>query len=142
MFCYGCEKWVHKKCTGRKKVADDPLYRCDRCKGTARPIDGRPFTEYVVGDDKLEVVPNFCYLGDMLSAGGGTESATIARVKTGWKKFRELLPILTSSHLSHLARGHIYSTCVRSAMLHAAETWPLTTTDLQRLQRSDRAMIR
>ena len=27
-------------------------------------------------------------------------------------------------------------------MLHAAETWPLNTTDLHRLQRNDRAMIR
>ena len=27
--------------------------------------------EVQVGPDKLEVVPSFCYLGDMLSAGGG-----------------------------------------------------------------------
>ena len=27
-------------------------------------------------------------------------------------------------------------------MLHASETWPLTKTNLQRLQRNDRAMIR
>ena len=27
-------------------------------------------------------------------------------------------------------------------MLHACETWPLTKTNLQRLQRNDRAMIR
>ena len=84
------------------------------------------------GDDKLGVVPNFYYLGDMLSAGVGNESSTIARIKSGWKKFRKL-PILTSSHLSHLARGNIYSTCVCSAMLYAAETWSLKTTDLQRL---------
>ena len=34
------------------------------------------------------------------------------------------------------------SSCVRSAMLHASETWPLTNPNLQRLQRNDRAMIR
>ena len=38
--------------------------------------------------------------------------------------------------------GHVYSSCVRNAMLHASETWPLTKTSLQRLQRNDRAMIR
>ena len=32
--------------------------------------------------------------------------------------------------------------CVRSAMLHASETWPLTKPNLQRLQHNDRAMIR
>ena len=34
------------------------------------------------------------------------------------------------------------SSCVRNAMLHASETWPLTSPDLQRLRRNDRAMIR
>ena len=81
-------------------------------------------------------------LGDMLSAGGGCEMAVTTRVKTAWKKFRELLPVLTSCHLSYKTRGHVYSSCVRSAMLHASETWPLTKTNLQRLQRNDRAMIR
>ena len=63
-------------------------------------------------------------------------------VKTAWKKFRELLPVLTSRHLSYKRRGHVYSSCVRSAMLHASETCPLTKMNLQRLQRNDRAMIR
>ena len=64
------------------------------------------------------------------------------RVKTAWKKFRELLPVLTSRHLSYKTRGHVYSSWVQSAMLHASETWPLNKTNLQRLQRNDRAMIR
>ena len=79
---------------------------------------------------------------DMLSAGGGCEIAVTTRVKTAWKKFRELLPVLTSRHLSYKTHGHVYSSCVRSAMLHASETWPLTKRNLQRLQRNDRAMIR
>ena len=36
----------------------------------------------------------------------------------------------------------VYSSCVRSAMLHASETWPVTKPNLQRLQRNDRATIR
>ena len=106
--------------------------------GNARPIDGRPQNEVQVGPDKLEVVACFCYLGDMLSAGGGCKIAVTTRVKTAWKKFRELLPVLTSRHLSNMTRGHVYSSCV----LHASETWPLTKTNLQPLQRNDRAMIR
>ena len=96
----------------------------------------------LLGPNKLEVVASFCYLGDMLSAGGGCEMAVTTRVETAWKKFRELLPVLTSRHLSYKTRGHVYSSCVRSAMLHASETWPLTKTNLQCLQRNDRAMIR
>ena len=111
-------------------------------QGNARPIDGRPQSKVQVRPDKLEVVASFFYLGDMLSAGGGCEMAVTTRVKTAWKKFRELLPVLTSRHLSYKTRGHVYSSCVRRAMLHASETWPLTKTNLQRLQRKDRAMIR
>ena len=107
--------------------------------GNDHLIDGRPQNEVQVGPDKLEVVASFCYLGDMLSAGGGCETAVTTCVKTAWKKFRELLPVLTSCHLSYKTCGHVYSSCARRAMLHASETWPLTK---RNLQHNDRAMIR
>ena len=86
------------------------------------PLDGRPQKEVQVGPDKLEVVASFCYLGDMLSAAGGCELSTTTRVKTAWKKFKDLLPVLSSRHLSFKTRGHVYSSCVRNTMLHASET--------------------
>ena len=131
---------MHKKCSGLNCLKKDPDYR--RCQGTACPLDGRPKKEVQVGPDKLEVVASFCYLGDMLSAAGGCELSTTTCVKTAWKKFKDLLPILSSRHLSFKTRSHVYSSCVRSAMLHASETWPLTKPNFQRLQRNDRAMIR
>ena len=133
---------MHKKCSGLQRQTPNFNYRCARCMGNTRPIDGRPQNEVQVGPGKLEVVASFCFLGDMLSAGGGCEIAVTTRVKTAWKKFRELLPVITSRHLSYKTRGHVYSSCVRSAMPHASETWPLTKTNLQRLQRNDRAMSR
>ena len=60
-------------------------------------------------------------------------------MKTEWKKFRELLPVLTFCHLSYQTHGHVYSSCMQSAMLHASETWPMTKTNLQR---NDRAILR
>ena len=140
--CNGCKLWVHKKCSRLQRLTPNPDYRCVPCMGNARPIDGRPQSEVQVGPDKLEVVASFCYLVDMLSAGGGCEITVTTCVKTGWKKLRELLPVLTSRHLSIKNSGHVYSFCVRSAMLHTSETWPLTKKNLQRLQRSYRAMIR
>ena len=78
----------------------------------------------------------------MLSAAGGCELSTTTRVKTAWKKLKELKPVLSSRHLCFKTRGRVYSTCVRSAMLHAGETWPVTKPCLQRLQGNDKAMIR
>lgn len=143
ILCGGCSLWVHKKCSGVKGLLrPDPEFRCARCLGTARPIDGRPMKEVDVGEDKIEVVPEFCYLGDMLSAGGGCELAAITRCKVSWGKFRQLLPLLTNRQLPLLTRGRVYSTCVRSSMLHASETWAVTAETLNRLRRNDRAMIR
>ena len=78
----------------------------------------------------------------MLSAAIGCELSTITCVKTAWKKFKELLPVLSSRHLSFKTCGRVYSSCVWNAMLHANETWPLTKPNLQCLQQNDRAMIR
>ena len=142
IFRNGCKHWVHKKCSELKCLKKDPDYRCTRCQGTARLLDGRPQKKVQVGPDKLEVVASFCYLEDMLSAAGGCELSTTTCVKTARKKFKDLLPVLSSHHLSFKTRGRVYSSCLQSAMLHASETWPLTKPNLECLQRNDRAMIR
>ena len=141
--CSLCTLWVHKKCSGISgKLKPDPNYQCKRCLGQARPLDGRPCSEVMVDNDSLEVVDSFCYLGDMLSAGGGCELSSTVRVKSAWKKFRELLPVLTSRSIPLITRGRVYSSCVRSVMLYGSECWALTQSSLARLQRNDRAMIR
>ena len=143
IYCGSCSHWVHKKCSGiAGPLTPDPNYMCPRCLGTARPIDGRPLKEVTVGDQKLEAVAEFCYLGDMLSGGGGCKLAATVRCKTAWGKFRELLPLLTNRHLPLTTRGRVFSTCVRSVMLHGSETWATTSNTLNRLRRNDRAMIR
>ena len=144
--CTACNKWVHKRCSGRTVLFVDSAnpYVCPRCKGDkeVRPIDGRPFVKVQVGDEELDVVDLFCYLGDMISAGGGCEAAVIARCRTAWAKFRQLLPILTARSLPPKTKGRIFSSCVRGAMLHASETWPMESASLHRLCRNDRAMVR
>ena len=66
----------------------------------------------------------------------------IKQIKKGWGKFRQLLPLLTNRNLPLLTRGLVYSTCVRSVMLHVAETWAMTVATLNRLWCNDCAMIR
>ena len=137
ILCSQCSFWIHKKCTGViGRLSDNPQYICLRCQGIARPIDGRPINQVFVDEIKMDVVPSFCYLGDMLSPGGDCDLAVTTRCSVAWGKFRKLLPILTSKH------GKLFSSCVRSAMLHGSETWAPTVSVLQRLQCNDRSMIR
>ena len=124
-------------------LKSNPDYRCSRCKGTARPIDGRPHNEWLLMQDKkLDVVDSFCYLGDTIGAGGGCVLSVITRIRSAWGKFRELLPILTSRALSYITRGQIYSMYIRTVLLYASECWAPNVNDLLKLQRNDRAMIR
>ena len=139
----GCSSWVHKRyicITGPLKP--DPSFRCKWCTGQARPIDGRPMTQVTVGREKFEVVPSFCYLWDCLSSDGSCEIASFTRCRVAWDKFNEPLPILISCSLPFTYRRIFYNSCVRSAMLHASETWAQTSSDCYRLQRNGRAMIR
>ena len=59
----------------------------------------------------------FCYPGDMISAGGGCESAAITAASTAWGKYRDLLPILSSKSVASKTKGKVYDTYVRSPML-------------------------
>ena len=106
-----------------------------------RPIDGRPTTQVDIDGSPLEVIPTFPYLGDTLNA-GGCDSAIAGRCCAAWGKFRKLLPLLTSRHISPKSRGQVYSSCVRSAMLHGSETWGPNASELQRLCLNDRSMVR
>ena len=140
--CDGCKRWVHKKCSGiQGRLLCESEFTCARCLGTARAIDGRQSLEVEVGNEKLEVVPEFCYLGDILSAGGSCKLAAITRCKCAWGKFRQLLPLLANRQVPLLTRGKVYSSCVSSVMLHAAETWAMKADTLNRLRCNDRAMI-
>ena len=76
IFSNSCKHWVHKKCSGLKRLTKDPDNRCTWCQGTARPLEGRPQRKVQVGPNKLEVVASFCYLA------GGCELPT-----TTWVQF-------------------------------------------------------
>ena len=86
--------------------------------------------------------PHLPLLWCTLNTEGGCDSAIAGRCCAAWGKFRKLLPLLSSRHISPKSRGHVYSSCVRSAMLHGSETWGPNASELQRLRRNDRSMVR
>ena len=49
ILCDGCERWVHKKCSGIKGRITESEFTCARCLGTARAIDGRQSLELGLG---------------------------------------------------------------------------------------------
>ena len=89
--CAFCKKWIHKKCSGIKgRLKEGIAYKCPAC-ASQKPIRkvAEEKVEIRMGQDiGIECVNKFCYLGDMIGAGGGAEDAARARVRCGWGKFR------------------------------------------------------
>ena len=78
----------------------------------------------------------------MLSVDGDADAAVEARIRIGWNKFRQLVPLLTNKDVSLIMRGRLYSSCVRSSMLHGSETWPVSKENVVALQRAEMRMVR
>jgi len=96
---------------------------CGKVRGRVNPVTSAGRTSVDIGDSaKLELVDKFCYLGDMLSVDGDADAAVESRIRIGWNKFRQLVPLLTNKDVSLIMRGRLYSSCVHTSVLHGNET--------------------
>ena len=91
--CTSCQKRVHKKCSGIKGSMSKEM-KSFICRGCLNPVTSVGRISVNIGASaQLELVDKFCYLGDMLSVFGDADAAMEARIRIGWYKFRQLLPI-------------------------------------------------
>ena len=90
----------------------------------------------------IEGVGQFCYLGDVLNGESGSSMASINRVRSDWKKFRELSGVLTNKKVALILKGRVYAACVRSTMLYGSETWAANTEQVARFSRAEMRMVR
>src|SRR5664279_1558131 len=77
--CTSCMSCIHKKCgvEGRLQLGVDFLCRkCGNCDITSQ-VERKEIEIDV--NEKLECVEQFCYVGDMIEAGGGAGDASRVR---------------------------------------------------------------
>ena len=124
VLCTACGKWVHARCTEKKKVSVyvNKNFVCKKCRSVVNNFK-RSADEKLC--DGVETVSKFTYLGDRLNATGGCEAVVTARSRIGWMKFRECSKILKGGRFSLKMKGKLYKSCVRSAMLYGSEAWCL-----------------
>jgi len=119
-----CQKWIHKKCSGKKGSISKVMKSFIR-RGCMNWITGTGRASVDIGvSANLELVDKFCYLGDMLSVDGDAVAAVEARIRTGWNKFRQLVPLLTNKDVSLSVRGRLYSSCAWSSEVNWTHTCP------------------
>ena len=139
--CTVCKQWVHKRCSGIKGSLKIVGFECRKCILGDYREEAKKEVEIKSGE-KIEYVSKFCYLGDTIGSAGGAEEASRARVRSAWAKFRELSPLLTARGASLKIKGKLYSIYVQSVMMYGSETWAMKVDDVQRLERTERMMIR
>ena len=81
IFCTQCGKWIHKRCSRVKGSLESfKNLKCGKRLNVIASVEilGSKAESATVG---LKCVDTFCYLGDMLSAGGGVAEAVRCRVR-------------------------------------------------------------
>jgi len=78
----------------------------------------------------------------MLSVDEDADAAVEARIRIGWNKFRQLVPLLTNRDISFIIWGRLYSSCVWSSMLHGSEIWYVRKENEVALQHAELRMAR
>ena len=64
-----------------------------------------------VGEDSLQIVDSFRYLGDVISCGGEVELAVGDRISGAWSKWRELASLVVNHGIPLEERGKVYRAC-------------------------------
>ena len=113
ILCTLCNHRVHKRCSSLKsKLVSTINFKFKACLDPQ--VSDVDYKAVELDGNKYEVVNQFCYLVDMISAGGGAEASTIARVRSDWKSFKVLLPLLASRVISLKTKKCLYAAYVRS----------------------------
>ena len=96
----------------------------------------------VVGNDTLEVVDHYNYLGQIVKLGRSNFDKEVARrIQLGWAAFGKLRGIF-SSKLPQCLKTKVFNQCVLPVMTYGSETWSLTADLLEKLRVTQRAMER
>ena len=101
VFCHHCKSWIHYHFSNVKDcLRPDPNFKCRRCC-QATEITPAPQLKHVnTGNSKLEVVRSFCYLRDGTHELGGCYSATTPHIRSAWKRFYGVIPIMCNKSFS------------------------------------------
>ena len=106
-----CHRWVHCHCSDVPRqmslLSCQDVFVRRTCLGHNCSLEDK--LEFKRGEDVLEEVEKFFYLGDMITCYGGASETVKARIVIVWNKFRELIDVLVGKQGLFLKqRGKIY----------------------------------
>ena len=91
--------------------------------------------------DNIEVVDRFSYLGNVISTERGAQEAVTSRIRSAWRKFKEVSNVICGRSISLKVRGTLYKSYVRNDLTYAAECWALKMEEERRLKTTEMRML-
>ena len=88
----------------------------------------------MVGNNQLEVVSEFTYLGSIVDGKGGTGADIKARIGKARTAFSSLNKVWKDRNISSKTKIKLFNSNVKSVLLYGSETWSLTKTLTTKLQ--------
>jgi len=82
----------------------------------------------------VEVVEDFCYLGSYLSRTGNCDKECMIRIGKVASVFGRLVNVWKSKNISLAVKIKFYESLVISTLLYGAESWPLSVTQMKKLE--------
>ena len=78
----------------------------------------------------MEIVREFTYFGDRVSAGEGCEAVVTARTRCGWVKFREFGELLYGRGFPLRLKLDVKKNCAKPIILYGSEAWCLKESEM------------
>ena len=101
-------------------------FACKKCEGNI----GQPVEQEEKICDEVEMVREFTYLGDRVSAGGECVAVVIARTRCGWVGYGECGELLYGRRFPLWLKGAVSKSYVRPAMLYGSDAWCLKESEM------------
>ena len=102
----------------------------------------RNYEEIQLGDDKLNTVTTFKYLGSIFDSNGGAERDINNRVRLAWMKWKQLTGVLCDKKVPIKLKDKVYKTVIKPTMTYGAECWAVRKKDENRLHVAEMRMLR
>ncbi len=95
--------------------------------------------QVMIGNEALELVEEYMYLGQMVSANPAHEKKIRRRIGMGWSAFGKQNFVMNSNLPLSLERK-VYNQCILQVLTYGAETWRLTKELERKLRSAQRGM--
>jgi hypothetical protein len=90
----------------------------------------------------IEYVPEYLYLGQIISPHESTAKEIDRRIGNAWKRYWSMKEIMKNTQFSTSIKRKLFNTCILPIFTYGCETWALTKAQCKKLKVSQRAMER